>query len=94
MDDEKFEEKVLSLIAEGVPARFKKPRITAEMRLQRDLGVDSIGILALLFRFEQAFGIDLARIDLAVSVGQMKTVGDALKISRAVIERARISGTT
>ena len=73
-----FEQKVLALIAEAVPARFRKVPVTRETRLQRDLGLDSIAMLALLFRFEQAFGIDLATLDVGANLAQIRTVGDAL----------------
>ena len=89
MEDEEFEAKVLSLIAEGVPPKFKKSRITPEMRLQHDLGLDSIGMLALMFRFEQEFRIDLGTIDLGAALGQMQTVGEALAVGRDVLERAQ-----
>ena len=87
VDDSKYEETVLALIKEAAPARFRKAKITPELRLQRDLGIDSIGMLALLFQFEQAFSIDLARIDVGVTLGQMKTVGDALTVGRNVLAR-------
>lgn len=89
VNEDKFEERLLSLIAEAVPAKFKKQRLTTDMHLQRDLGLDSIGMLALLFRFEQTFGLDLAAVDLGVTLGQMRTVGDALAVSRDVLQRVR-----
>lgn len=89
MEDEEFEAKVLSLIAEGVPPKFKKLKLTPELRLQHDLGLDSIGMLALMFRFEQEFRIDLATIDLGAALGQMQTVGEALAVGRDVLERAQ-----
>ena len=92
MDDSNYEEKVLALIAEAVPARLRKPKITPDLRLQLDLGLDSIGMLALLFRFEQAFGIDLATVDIRITLGQMKTVGDALAVGRKVLLRAHAAG--
>jgi acyl carrier protein len=87
--DEEYEAKVLSLIAEAVPPKLRKSKITPEMRLQHDLGLDSIGMLALMFRFEQEFKIDLATIDLGAALGQMQTVGEALAVGRDVLERAQ-----
>jgi len=89
VEDAEFEAKVLSLIAEAVPAKFRKSKITPELRLQHDLGLDSIGMLALMFRFEQEFRIDLATIDLGAALGQMQTVGEALAVGRDVLERAQ-----
>lgn len=91
VDDSGYEERVLALIVEAAPARFRKPKITPDLRL-RDLGIDSIGMLALLFRFEQTFAIDLATIDIGVTLGQMKTVGDALAVGRDVLARVKAAG--
>ena len=91
MDEAAFEQKMLALIAEAVPTRLRKATITPEMRLQRDLGLDSIGMLALLFRFESAFGVDLATVDAGLSLGQMRTVGDALALGRTVLERSKVT---
>lgn len=88
MDDGNYEATVLALIAEAVQGKLKSP-LAPEMRLQRDLGIDSIGMLALLFRFEKTFGIDLATVDVALTLRQMRTVGDALAVGREVLERAR-----
>jgi acyl carrier protein len=87
--DVKFDEKVLSLIAEAVPGRFKKKQITPELSLQKDLGIDSLGVAALVFRLEDAFGIEIGDLALDIDVAQMRTVGDALKASRQIVTRAR-----
>jgi acyl carrier protein len=86
-DGDDYERKVLALIAEAVQGKLKAP-LAPEMRLQRDLGIDSIGMLALLFRFEKTFGIDLASVDVNVTLRQMRTVGDALAVGREVLARA------
>ncbi|MFP5265308.1 MAG: acyl carrier protein [Blastocatellia bacterium] len=83
-----FDEKILSLIAEAVPGKFKKAKITTDMRLQRDLGIDSLGIAALVFRLEEVFGISLDDPDLGAYMGQIKTVGDAITVSRQIVRQA------
>jgi acyl carrier protein len=92
VDDTTFDQKMLSLITEAVPAKFRKTAFTPEMRLQRDLGLDSIAMLALLFRFEQAFGIDLATVDVGGSLARMRTVADALAFGRQALEQANSAG--
>lgn len=92
IDKKEFEHKVLSLIAEAVPAKFKKLAVTPEMRLQRDLGLDSIGMLALMFRFEQTFGLDLGTVDIGANLGQMRTVADALTLSYEIYESSQAAG--
>jgi len=83
-----YEERMLSLIAEAVPARRRKAALDPELSLQRDLGLDSIAMLALLFRFEQAFEVDLSSVDVGLSIGRMRTVADALEVGRQVLARA------
>lgn len=92
MDDAEFERKMLALIGEAVPPRNRKSAIMPEMRL-RDLGLDSIGMLALMFRFEQAFGLDLRTIDVAATFGRMRTVADALDVGKDILRRATATGS-
>jgi len=86
--DSQFETKVLSLIVETVPRKFKKTAITRETHLQKELGLDSIAILAMVFRFEEVFEIDLGRINFQVNMGELRTVNDALKMSKEILEQA------
>jgi len=87
--DEKFDEQILSLIAEAVPKKYKKAGITKDMRLLADLGIDSLGIAALVFRLEEMYGISVDDIDFGAGLGQMRTVGDAIAMSRKFILRAK-----
>ncbi|RKH05139.1 acyl carrier protein [Corallococcus sp. CA053C] len=87
--DPQFDEKVLALIAQAVPGRLKKARLTPELRLQKDLGIDSLGIAALVFRLEETFGIEIGDLALDINVSQMRTVADALDASRQIVTRAR-----
>jgi acyl carrier protein len=86
--DSQFETKILSLITETVPRKFKKTAITGETHLQKELGLDSIAILAMVFRFEEVFKIDLGRINFQVNMGELRTVNDALKMSKEILEQA------
>ncbi len=86
--DSQFDIKVLSLIAETVPRKFKKTAITGETHLQKELGLDSIAILSMVFRFEEVFKIDLGRINFQVNMGQLRTVNDALKMSKEILKQA------
>ena len=86
--DGQFETKVLSLIAETVPRKFKKTAITGETQLQKELGLDSIAILLMVFRFEEVFKIDMGSINFQVNMGELRTVNDALKMSKEILEQA------
>jgi len=56
---DQIETRVRSLLREVMPWQFAKKQITAEMQLQRDLGIDSMGLVALVFRLEEKFGINV-----------------------------------
>ena len=87
--DEKFDEKILSLIAEGVPKKYKKAGITKDMRLLADLGIDSLGMAALVFRLEEMYGISIDEVDFGAGLSQMRTVSDAIDMSRKLIRQAK-----
>jgi acyl carrier protein len=48
-----------------------------------------VGLAALVFRLESAFGIDLGTIDLGAQLGSIRTVGDAIAVSRKIVAEAR-----
>lgn len=85
-----FEQQMITLIAGAVPGKFKKTRITPETRLQAELGLDSLGILALVFRFEEKFGLDLAKINMEVNIAKLKTVADVISAGKSILERATL----
>lgn len=87
--DEKFDEKIISLIAEAVPKKYKKAGITKDMRLLADLGIDSLGIAAMVFRLEEMYGISVDDIDFGAGLSQMRTVGDAIDMSRNLVKQAK-----
>jgi len=87
--DERFDQQIFSLIADCIPGRFKKIKFTKNTYLQKELGLDSIAILALVFRFEETFGVDLSQMDLKVDVGRLRTVGDLISISKEILQRPK-----
>lgn len=86
---DEFAEKIIALIAEAVPRRYRKAGLRQDMQLQRDLGLDSMGLAALVFRLEGVFGIDLGAVDLGAHMGSIRTVGDAIAASRKIVDQAR-----
>jgi acyl carrier protein len=84
----KLEEKILGLIAEGIPGKFKKVKLTHETNLQKELGLDSIGMLALVFRFEEVFGIDIAQLGIEINIAKLRTVGDLLQAGQDILTEA------
>ena len=77
-----LESAIVSIIRQATPSQFKKGAITVDMRLQRDLGLDSLGIAALLFRLQDDFGLDLfADPDLSARIGDLRSVEDLVALA-------------
>jgi acyl carrier protein len=87
--DAGFEEQVMALIASGLSGKFKKVRITGQTNLQMELGLDSIGMLALVFRFEELFGIDIAQLGIDINVAKLRTVSDLISAGREILNKAQ-----
>lgn len=66
------------LIREVLPWQFAKSEIMGEHDLQGDLGIDSLGKVALAFRVEEELGVDLS--SLTEEVLQICTVADVIEV--------------
>jgi acyl carrier protein len=77
---ESVERVVLRLLREVIPWQRAKKDIGPETSLQGDLGIDSIGKVALAFQLEKALGIDLSRF--TGNVADVRTVGDVIALAR------------
>lgn len=88
--DPQFDEQIMGLIASGVAGKFKKVKITRETSLQKELGLDSIGMLSLVFRFEELFGIDIAQLGIEINVAKLKTVEDLIAAARDIMSKAQV----
>lgn len=86
--DPKFEQQMIGLIASSVAGKFKKVKITRGTSLQKELGVDSIGMLSLVFRFEELFGIDIAEMGIDVNIAKLKTVDDLIVTAHDILSKA------
>jgi acyl carrier protein len=89
--DAAFDEQIISLIASGIAGKFKKVKISRETNLQKELGLDSIGMLALVFRFEEILGIDIAEMGIEINVAKLKTVADLINAGRDIMNKAQAS---
>src|SRR6516164_5277911 len=66
---------IRGLVSELQPRRGKSIDVRLSSRLDRDLGIDSLGRTELILRIERAF-----RVRLPISVvGEAETVGDVLR---------------
>jgi 1-acyl-sn-glycerol-3-phosphate acyltransferase len=66
---------ISELVRELHPQRAKLIGVSASSRLERDLGIDSLGRTELVLRVERAFRVRLSN----ATVGEAETVGDLLR---------------
>jgi acyl carrier protein len=85
--DSQFDKQVYSIVVSALPDRSKKLKITNETFLQKELGLDSLAILALVFRFEETFHVDLRQVD--VDIARLRTVGDLINTARQIVEQSK-----
>jgi acyl carrier protein len=86
------EERILSLLTEASKHKRGRTAMMRDLRLQRDLGIDSIGLLGLLMRFEEVFGVTIASDDLGAYAGRIRTVGDAIEVGEEMLRKTRPAG--
>ena len=89
--DAAFDEQIISLIASNIAGKFKKVKLCRQTSLQKELGLDSIGMLALVFRFEELFGIDIAQMGIEINITKLKTVDDLINAARDILSKAQAS---
>ncbi len=83
-----FEERVIKVISQAVPAAYKKVKITPESSLARDLGLDSLAVAMLVFKFEEEFGVEIDGVEDDLDMASLRTVKDVLRIGREIVEKA------
>lgn len=88
MGVQNFEERVIKVISQAVPASYKKVKITPEANLARDLGLDSLAVAMLVFKFEEEFEIDMDGVEDDIDMASLKQVKDILRIGREIVEKA------
>lgn len=88
MSTQNFEERVIKVISQAVPASYKKVKITPESNLARDLGLDSLAVAMLVFKFEEEFGVEIDGIEDDLDMSSLRTVKDVLTIGREILAKA------
>lgn len=81
-----FEERVLKIVRASVPPAFKKAAVSRESNLARDLGIDSLALMHLVFKFEEEFGVEVDADE--VDAGSIRTVKDLLTMGKEIVEKA------
>lgn len=77
---------VFRLLREALPWQFSKKAIQPELSLQNDLGLDSMGKMAVAFRIEEEFGLDLSGH--MYRIGEIQTVGDIVNFIQGALAEA------
>jgi len=83
----KMEESILGLLREVIPWQFSNKEIRPEMSLQGELGIDSLGKVAIAFRLEEEFGVDLTQF--SGGIEEIRTVANLIEVARELLETAR-----
>lgn len=83
MNDKEIEVRLYDLLASCVPDRKVSKSLKPEMMLRRDLGLDSVQLALLLFKFEEEFGIEMP--DAALARGAMTSVGELIQAGMEVL---------
>lgn len=92
MDYGALEAKLHELLSSCVPDRQAPTAILPEMNLRRDLGLDSVGLVLLLLKFEQEFGVEMPNS--ALARGRMTSVGELIQAVMEVLQERSEAGRT
>jgi acyl carrier protein len=85
------EREILSLIAAAIPDRGRRrPSLSRETHLRRDLGLDSLRLVALVVRFEERLHVDLANAG-DIEFSRIQTVGEVIDIGQRIVARSQDS---
>jgi acyl carrier protein len=81
-----LETRLVSLLRSCLPPSAAQAELRPDSSLRGELGMDSVQLLLLLFRFEEEFGVELPGA--ALPNGAMTTVGELLEHARRVLAEA------
>jgi acyl carrier protein len=77
------DESILCLLREVIPWQFAKKEIRPDMSLQAELGIDSLGKMAIAFRLEEEFGVDLSQF--SGGIEEIRTVRNLIDVARQLL---------
>jgi acyl carrier protein len=84
-----LEETIFSVIVRVLPpGKFEATTLRPEMNLRRDLGLDSLGMVALLTRCGEELGIEPDDLIESIAVEQINTVGDVVAMGAKLTKGA------
>jgi Phosphopantetheine attachment site. len=79
-----IDQAILKYLREVIPWQFAKKEIQPEMSLQTELGIDSLGKVAIAFRLEEEFGADLTQF--SGGLEEILTVKDLMTVAHQLVE--------
>ena len=82
-----FDERIRKLIGQAIPGGYKKVRISEESTLH-ELGLSSLAVVTLVFKFEEEFNVDVLSLQQDLDLVQLRTVKDVLALGRQLVEKA------
>lgn len=80
-----LEDQLLDIFRRSVKKRYRD-RVNVNARLQADLDMDSLGVVSCMLVAEEELSLRI--FPLEVETGEIRIVGDVIKLVRAVMERA------
>jgi acyl carrier protein len=87
------ERSVLSLVKSLMSSSGRNRKtINRDTSLRRDLGLDSIRLVALVVRFEETLGVDISKAG-DIDFTKIQTVGDAIDVGQRLVIRCRTTPT-
>jgi acyl carrier protein len=82
-------ERLRELLAENLPRKARGPDLQPTTTL-RELGVNSLGLVLVMTRFCEEFGIRMETLD--GNLGELRTIGDLLAAGERIIEQRNATG--
>ncbi len=88
-DPKEIEARVFARVVEAVPPTFDREKVAPGTNLRRDLGLDSLGLAAFLFRCGEALDVDQDELIEVLSATPVHTIGDAVAAFVTLLSSAR-----
>jgi acyl carrier protein len=83
-------------LSEIVKLRWLSVRVTGltdGTALQRELVMDSVAVIALVFRFEETFGVSLSQFDLDIDFSRLRAIDELVQPGRNILRQVKTAGS-
>jgi acyl carrier protein len=89
MVESALEQTVDELVARAAPAKAAGLTLGPDVNLRRDLGLDSLGLVTLIFSVAEALGKDPDDLVEMLTERSINTVGDLVSLARDIVSGAQ-----